>query len=94
MTTTYREYNEEITKFAQKHNKKSECRIYTSGMENNRYHKEYCWADGANWYEVTELITEDVTVEVHGLTFTTTVEMWRTEYWSTEDSKSKYFYCK
>lgn len=93
MTVNYKEYNEELTKFAQKHNEKADCRIYTSPMENNRYHKEYCWEDGAAWYEVTELIVETKEIEVHGLTFKVDVEMWRTEFWSTE-SKSKYLYFK
>lgn len=93
MTVTYEQYNKELAKFAQKHNAKAECKIYTSPMENNRYHKEYCWEDGANWCEVTELITETIEVEAHGLTFKCEVEMWRTEYWSTE-AGSKYYYCK
>ena len=93
MTTTYGEYLKEQMTFAKKHNAKSECKIYTSPMENNRYHKEYCWEDGANWYEISELITETVEVAVHGLTMKVNVEMWRTEYWSTE-SGSKFFYEK
>lgn len=93
MTVTYKEYNEELAKFAQKHNSKSDCKIYTSGLENNVYHKEYCWEHGANWYERTELITETKEVEAHGLIFKVEVQMWRTEFWSTE-SGSKYFYCK
>ena len=93
MTVSYKEYNEELTRFAKKHNEKGDCRIYTSGMENNKYHKEYCWEDGANWYEVTELITEIKEVETHGMTFKVNIKMWRTEFWSTE-SGSKYFYCK
>lgn len=91
MTVTYGEYLKEQATFAQKHNKKSECRIYTSPMVENRYHKEYCWENGANWYEVTELITEEKEVEAHGIIFKVEVKMWRTEYWSTE-SGSKYFY--
>lgn len=93
MTVSYTEYNQEFVSFAKKHNAKAECRIYTSPMENNRYHKEYCWEDGANWFEITEFITEEKEVEAHGLTFKVEVEMWRTEFWSTE-SGSKYFYCK
>lgn len=93
MTVTYKQYIDEMIAFSKKHNAKGQCKITTSPMENNRYHKEYCWEDGANWYEVTELINEEKEVEAHGLIFKVNVEMWRTEFWSTE-SPSKYYYCK
>jgi hypothetical protein len=93
MTVNYTEYMEELTKFLRKHNAKGECKIYTSPMENNRYHKEYCWEDGAMWSEITELITEEKEVQAHGLVFKVQVEMWITEFYSTE-SGSKYYYCK
>lgn len=93
MTVTYEQYNKELAAFAAKHNKKAECRIYTSPIENDRYHKEYCWEDGANWYEITERITEETEIEMHGMKFKVEVEFWKTEFWSTE-SGSKYYYCK
>lgn len=92
MTVTYSEYAKELTEFAKKH-RCYDAHCYTSPMDNNRYHKERCWADGANWYEVTELVTETKEVEAHGLKFEVEVEFWRTEYWSTE-SGSKFFYEK
>lgn len=95
MTVTYGDYLKELKAFSQKHNKKAELKIYTSPMVDNSYHKEYCWSDGANFYEITNLIEETVPVEVeaHGMKFTSnvTVKYWRTEYWSTE-APSKYFY--
>ena len=94
MTVSYGEYNRELADFAAKHNKKGECKIYTSPMENDRYHKEYVWSDGSEWYEVTELIREKGTINVHGIEFVVEVEMWRTEFWSSDNSKSKYYYCK
>jgi hypothetical protein len=94
MTVTYSEYMQEHTNFARKHNQKSECKIYTSPMENNRYHKEYCWQHGANFYEVTELVTEKVKVMVHGIEVVVDVDFWRTEYWHSDNSKSKFFYEK
>lgn len=93
MTVTYTEYMNDLKAFSQKHNKKAELKIYTSPMENNRYHKNYCWSDGHEFCEVTELITEQVEIEVHGIKMNVSVEMWRTEYWSTE-APSKYFYEK
>ena len=94
MTVSYAEYMKDLTKFARKHNMKGECTIYTSPMENNRYHKEYCWEDGAVWYEVTELENELKEVEAHGLKYIVEIEFWKTEYWSSEDSTSKYTYSK
>lgn len=94
MKSTYDEYMNEKVAFVQKHNKKAECRVYTSPMENNRYHKEYCWDDGHEWDEITELIQEDVDVVAHGLTFKVSVNFWRTEFWSTENSISKFLFEK
>lgn len=93
MTVTYGDYLKEQSKFAQKHNKKAELKIYTSPMENNRYHKEYCWSDGAMWCEISELITEIVEAEAHGIKVNAKVNFYRTEFWSTE-APSKYFYEK
>lgn len=89
MTVTYREYEAEKTLFIQKHNKKSDCKVDTSPMVDNVYHKEYCWEHGAAWYERTERVTEIVEFEKYGLKFRTEIEYWKTEFWSTE-SGSKY----
>ena len=93
MTVTFKEYEEELIKFAQKHNKKAECKIWTSPMENNRYYKTRTWSDGACFDEVTELITEEVEVEAHGIKTKVAVRFWRTEFWSTEQP-SKYIYSR
>ena len=91
MTVTVNDYWKDLREFSTKHNKKGDVKIYTSPMENNRYHKEYCWSDGANFYTITELVEENVEAEAHGIKVTVPVEFWRTEYWSTEQG-SKYFY--
>ena len=93
MTVTYKEYEEEKMEFIKKHNAKSDCKVETSPMVNNRYHKEYMWEDGACWCELSELVSEIAEVVVHGITVKTSVDLWRTEFWSTE-SGSKYFYEK
>ena len=93
MTVTYKDYLKELAEFAAKHNANGELKVYTSPMVNNRYHKDYCWSHGANFSEITELVTEEVEVEVHGLKVKVNVEFWKTEYWSTE-AGSKYFYQK
>ena len=91
-TTTFAEFDKEYTAFAIKHNKKAERREYTE-LTDGVIHKMVCWSDGATWYEVTETkYSEQVEVEVHGINVNVNIPMRRTEYWNTEDSRSKYFY--
>ena len=92
IVTDYKEYDEMKTAFAKKHNKKSECKVMTSPMENNSYHKEYCWEDGANWFEKTELITEVHEVTVHGIVNKVELQFWKAEYWNTEMAGSFLLY--
>ena len=93
MTVTFDEYFEEKQAFAQKHNKKAECKVYTSPMVNNVYHKEYCWSDGAMFCERTELVKELVEAEAHGIKLMFEAEFYKTEFWSSEQP-SKYYYEK
>ena len=93
MAATFREYDKKYTDFCLKHNAKAECKVFTSPMVDNRYHKEICWDDGAMWCEITELVTESVNIQVHGINVDVDVQLWKTEYWSTE-SKSEYYYSK
>lgn len=92
MTVTFEEYMNELKKFSEKHNKKAELKVYTSALVNDRYHKEYCWSDGHVFYEVNELVEEIIEAEAHGLKVRVPVKFWRTEYWTTENSSSKYVY--
>lgn len=94
ITTTFAEFDKEYTAFAIKHNKKAERKEYTD-MTDGVIHKTVCWSDGATWYEITETdYSEEVEIEVRGIKVKVNIPMRRTEYWSTEDSKSKYFYEK
>ena len=94
MTVTYDEYLKELNAFCVKHNKKAECKVATSAMIENCYHKDYMWSDGHNWTEITTLVMETAHVEVHGVTVSVEVLFYRTEFFSTEDSRSKYLYIK
>lgn len=92
ITTTFAEFDKEYTAFAIKHNKKAERREYTNLID-GMIRKTVCWSDGATWWEITETnYSETVEVEVHGIKVNVEIPMRRTEYWSTEDSRSKYFY--
>lgn len=91
---SYGDYLKELQAFAEKHNENGGVKTYTSPMENDRYHKEICWEDGATWYEVTEKIWETVPLTVHGVECHAYVELWRTEFWSTDNGHSQYCYQK
>lgn len=94
MTVTYNTYENDKLEFINKHTKgKYECEIHTSPMVNNVYHKEYCFSDGAVFYERTELVNEYVDAEAHGIKMLFPAQFYKTEYWSTEQP-SRYFYEK
>lgn len=91
-TVTYEEYMNDKLAFIKKHSKKHDWTVYTSNFENNKYHKEYCFDNGAQFCEVNEMdVVEDVEIEAHGIKFTKEVHFIRHEYWSTEQG-SKYWY--
>ena len=91
-TVSFGDYLKEMQKFAAKHNENGGVKSYTSPLENVRYHKEIRWEDGAAWYEVTERIWETVPIEVHGIKMVRYIEMWRTEFWNTDNGQSRFFY--
>ena len=92
-TVTYKEYMEDLQKFIQKHSKKYDHKVYTSAFVDNQYHKTYTFEDGSQFTEINEMdVVEKVEVSAHGLTFTVDVHYIRHEYWSTDDSVSKYWF--
>ena len=92
MTVIYNTYENDKMAFMKKH-MKHECKVYTSPMVNNVYHKEYCFSNGAVFCERTELVKEPVEAEAHGIKLLFEADFYKTEYWSTEQP-SKYFYEK
>lgn len=93
-TVNFKEYQKDLVNFCTKHNEKADCIIYTSPMVNNSWHKEYCYSDGSTFYEINEIIEEKVEIEIHGIKANVTVKLYRTEYWSTDNSQSKFYYEK
>lgn len=83
--------------FFEKH-KAADWKVYTSGMVNNSYHKEYFFTDGAAFWEVNQIVTETVKTAgtLHGITVEaeTDITFFKTEYWTTEDACSRYYYEK
>lgn len=93
MTVTDVRYRYEREMFFRKHN--CDFEVQTSQMdEYGMYHKEYIFADGAIWYEVMspEYVKEEVNIKLCKVTVE--VKMFRTEFWSSDDSVSKFYYEK
>ena len=89
----YEEYTNAKQEFLKAHD--YDYRIQTSPMdEYGSYHKEYICEDGAIFYEVMSPVTENVTVEVHKVTMTVPVKFLRTEFWSSDNAESGYYYEK
>ena len=63
---------------------------YTSPFENGGYHKEYCFEDGATWYENTRRQSLPCNVNPFDteLNITCYIDFMVTEYWNTDDSSS------
>ena len=94
MTATYREYNDAKKAFVIAH-MEHDMKIHTSSLdENNSYHKEYCFDDGSTFYEVMTREFNKVPVLIHGIEFSVNVELLKTEFWSSDDSVSRYYYEK
>lgn len=95
MTVNYKTYDLIKTKFFRKH--KHDFKIETSQMDSyGRYHKEYIFKDGAIWYESYSRVEEvvETTTRIHEVEvkLENTVEFFRTEFWSTDDAESGYYY--
>lgn len=93
MTVDIKIYDKEKREFFQKHDNDFSCD--TSSMdEYGCYHKEYVFEDGAVWYEVMSPEYADYEVEVKLVKIHETIKMFRTEFWSSDNSSSKYYYEK
>jgi len=96
-TTTYKEYIKEKTAFFGRHDCDFHCD--TTPMDNcGRYLKSYDFVDGAQWVEVMSpevcKKTMEVVVKKCVVSVEVEVEMLRTEYYSTDDACSKFYFEK
>ena len=87
---TYNEYEEMKKKFFCKHNNDFQCD--TRGNSAEYYRKTYVFGDGAIWYEVMMKIYTGAEAEVHGIKILVEVELMQTEFWSSDDSESRYYF--
>lgn len=93
-TVSYETYRADKESFLKKH---PDWTVDTSSMdEYGRYYKTYTGADGAIFTEemYPTYETAEAEVELHGVkvTLSESVKFMRTEYYSTDDSESRYYY--
>lgn len=92
---TYKDYSDDLKKFINKHSAKSELtEVVTSSYENGMYRKSYLYEDGSEFFEVNRTVRAKANAETVGLKFEIEVKLIEHEYWSTDESKSKYWYEK
>ena len=94
MTVDYKEYTKDLQDFIKKHGKQG-WEVQTSPMdEYGYYHKEYICNDGAIFYEVMgpEYCKQKVTVKM--VEVEVEIKLFRTEYWSSDNASSKFYYEK
>lgn len=84
------QYDEYKRRFFSKHNNDFQCE--TEGSSAEYYHKTYVFADGATRYEVMQKKTVVAQAHYLNVEFPAEVEVMETEFWSSDDSESKYWY--
>lgn len=87
---TYNEYEEMKKKFFCKHNNDFQCD--TQGNSAEYYHKSYVFEDGAVWHEVMQKIYKNAEADVYGFKIPVEVELMQTEFWSSDDAESRYYF--
>ena len=86
-----KEYSAQKKAFFNKH--KGLKRTDTSPMdEYDSYHKEYICEDNAVWYEVMSPYYKTLQLEVNKCNITVEVKLFQTEFWDSDNSKSRYYY--
>lgn len=88
---TYGEYSNDLDRFILKHSKKSDVEVYTSPYENKQYRKTWTYADG-QFVEINREVWKKELVEVYNTWIEIEVHLLEHEYWSTDNSVSKYWY--
>ena len=90
LIVTQAEYNEQKKAFFKKH---PLVKVDTSSMdEYSSYHKEYICEKNAIWYEVMSPYHKTVEIEVNKCKVSVDIELFQTEFWDSDNSKSRYYY--
>ena len=91
MTVSYNAYDELKKDFFRKHH--NDYKIKTGPMDGyGNWNKDYVFEDGSVWSEVYSKVVEPIEVEVHYCKVRGVVTLLKTEFYSTDDSKSRYYY--
>jgi len=86
----YNEYNDIKTKFFNKHN--HDYKKIESGTSAEYYRKTYAFKDGAVWYEVMTKEEVPAEAEAYGIKVPVLCELLRTEFWSSENADSCFYF--
>lgn len=85
----YKTFDKDLEDFNLKHGVED---VKTSSMKNDSYTKEYIGEDGAILYVSVRPYYETKTVEVKNIKVNVQIKLFETEYWSSDNSKSKFYY--
>lgn len=88
----YSDYDNIKKDFFRKH--KNDFTIDTTGNSAEYYRKTYVFNDGAIWYEVMTKVTQKVEITVNLCDVKVYVDLMQTEFWSTDESNSSFYYEK
>ena len=87
---TSEEYAEEKKAFFRKHH--GNFKTNTSGGSAEYYRKTFTFADGAVWYEVMQREETQHLVEINKCHVWVTADLFRVEFWNSDDPTSKNYY--
>lgn len=87
---TSRDYWDKKQAFFKKHQLD---KVHTSPMDQyGGYNKTYICEDGAQWFESMGVVPVTERVTVRGVGVTVTVNLFRTEFWNTEEFGTGIYY--
>lgn len=90
---SYQDYSRNKIAFFNSHG--NDYNVHTSGLSDlGVYYKEYAFRDDAVWYERMSPVTELAVACLHGLRIPVDVKLFKTEFWDTDCSVSRYYFEK
>ena len=93
MNNGYRDYETEKREFFARHSHETgDVKEYSHMDDFGVTRKSFCFADGASWHERNEKNTESKKVSIRGIEVTVSIDLFKCEYWDTDNSNSRYFY--
>lgn len=91
--SSYEEYTKQKRDFFIKHTCDTDnVEEWNNPSDHGTLMKRFVFGDGACWFECSDRVFETGTVHLHGYEIHRKVEFFRTEFWSTDNSRSQYYY--